>query len=408
MDDTKPISLEQMRAFVAAGGSAEFQAEDRAEKYACLERTLRHMDYPQLGRADKGLVKQYLSQLTGLCRAQLTRLIARYVAKGSLTVAPSQRRKFPAHYTEADIRLLAYVDQAHGMLSGPATRRILQREYGEYHIQAYQRLAQISSAQIYRFRKTGEYRKHHTSYQPTRPTAIPIGERRKPDPNGRPGYLRIDTVHQGDRDGVKGLYHINAVDQVTQWQVVGATPHISEAWLLPLLETMLEQFPFRIRGFHSDNGSEFINYQVSGLLNKLLIEQTKSRPRHSGDNALVESKNGAVIRKHLGWTHIASQHAEAVNLFHRQHLNPYLNFHRPCGIPELRTLARGKIKRVYRQWETPWDILRGLPDWETSLRTEIDATALQLQASAHSDTDAAMAMQQAKRDLFRQLGRCSA
>jgi len=171
---------------------------------------------------------------------------------------------------------------------------------------------------------------------------------------------------------------------------------------------MLEQFPFRIRGFHSDNGSEFINYQVSGLLNKLLIEQTKSRPRHSGDNALVESKNGAVIRKHLGWTHISSQHAEAVNQFHRQYLNPYLNFHRPCGIPELRTLARGKIKRVYRQWETPWDILRGLPDWQTTLRAQTHAEALQRQASAHSDTDAAMAMQQAKRDLFRQLRRRSA
>src|SRR5271170_1630179 len=151
MDDTKPISLEQMRAFVAAGDSAEFQVENRAEKYACLERALRHLDYPQLGRADKGLVKQYLSQLTGLCRAQLTRLIGGYAAKGSVTVAPYQRRKFPAHYTEADIRLLAYVDQAHGTLSGPATRRILQREYREYHIQAYQRLAAISSAQIYRF-----------------------------------------------------------------------------------------------------------------------------------------------------------------------------------------------------------------------------------------------------------------
>ena len=394
MDDTKPISLEQMRAFVAAGGSVEFQAEDRTEKYACVERTLRHLDYARLSRADKGLAKQYLSQLTGLCRAQLTRLIGCYARKGSVTVTPYQRRKFAARYTETDVRLLAYVDQAHGTLSGPATRRILQREYNEYHIDAYQRLAEISSAQIYRFRKTGEYRKRHTSYQPTRPTPIPIGERRKPDPHGRPGYLRIDTVHQGDREGVKGLYHINAVDQVTQWQVVGATPHISEAWLLPLLESMLEQFPFRIRGFHSDNGSEFINYQVSSLLNKLLIEQTKSRPRHSGDNALVESKNGSVIRKHLGWTHIASRHADAVNQFHRRHLNPYLNFHRPCGIAELRTLPRGKIKRVYRRWETPWDILRGLADWETTLRTETNAAALQRQASAQSDTDAAMAMQQ--------------
>ncbi len=129
---------------------------------------------------------------------------------------------------------------------------------------------------------------------------------------GRPGYLRVDTVHQGDLDGVKGVYHINAVDEVTQWQMIGATEKISEAWLKPVLEAILEQFPFQIRGFHSDNGSEFINHTVAAMLNKLLIEQTKSRPRHSNDNGLVESKNGAVIRKHMGFDHIASAHAEAI------------------------------------------------------------------------------------------------
>src|SRR5215210_4866649 len=98
---------------------------------------------------------------------------------------------------------------------------------------------------------------------------------------------------------------------------------------------MLAQFPFTIRGFHSDNGSEFINHTVAALLNKLLIEQTKSRPRRSNDNGLVESKNGAVVRKHMGYGHIASVHAEQIQSFYQQHLNPYLNFHRPCGLPEV-------------------------------------------------------------------------
>jgi transposase InsO family protein len=129
------------------------------------------------------------------------------------------------------------------------------------------------------------------TFEKTRPTPVSIGERRRPEPGGRAGYLRIDTVHQGDLDGVKGVYHINAVDEVTQWQVVGATEPISEAWLKPVLEAILEQFPFRILGFHSDNGSEFINHSVAAMLNKLLIEQTKSRPRHCNDNGLVESKN---------------------------------------------------------------------------------------------------------------------
>src|SRR6266404_8767159 len=94
---------------------------------------------------------------------------------------------------------------------------------------------------------------------------------------------------------------------------------------------MLAQFPFRIRGFHSDNGSEFINHTVAKLLNKLLIEPTKSRPRHSNDNGLAETKNGAVVRKHMGYTHIAAPHAKAIAGFYQEHFNPYLNFHRPCG-----------------------------------------------------------------------------
>jgi transposase InsO family protein len=112
------------------------------------------------------------------------------------------------------------------------------------------------------------------------------------------------------------------VDDVTQWEVVSATSQISEAALKPLLEAMLRQFPFRILGFHSDNGSEFINHIVAKLLNKLLIEQTKSRPRHCKDNALVECKNGAVIRKHIGYGYIAAEHAAAIQSFYLQYFNP--------------------------------------------------------------------------------------
>jgi hypothetical protein len=183
--------------------------------------------------------------------------------------------------------------------------------------------------------------------------------------------LRVDTVHQGDREGVKGMYHINAVEEVTQWQVVGATAQISERWLLPVLGAMLRQFPFHIRGFHSDNGSEFINHTVAKLLNKLLVEQTKSRPRHSNDNGLVEAKNGAVIRKHMGYGHIRSAHAEAVQQFYERHFNPYLNFHRPCGVPEIKCNAKGKQRRVYRWYATPWEVLRQLPDLARHLKPGI-------------------------------------
>jgi hypothetical protein len=292
------------------------------------------------------------------------------------------------------------VDEAHESLSGPATQKILQRECYDFGDAEYERLARISVAQLYRFRKSKIYRQRRMVYQPTRPTQVAIGERRAPVPDGRPGYLRVDTVHQGDRDGVKGVYHINAVDEVTQWEIVGATPQISEAWLIPVLEAMLAQFPFQIRGFHSDNGSEFINRTVADLLNKLLIEQTKSRPRRSNDNGLVEDKNGAVVRKHMGYTHIAAAHASAIEAFYQEEFNPYVNFHRPCGVPERRVNSKGKEKRIYRWYATPWEIFRQLPDLARYLKADLTLAELEERARAQSDTQAAKQMQEAKRKLF--------
>jgi len=190
------------------------------------------------------------------------------------------------------------------------------------------------------------------------------------------------------------------LDEVTQWQVVGAAAQISEAHLIPVLEAMLEQFPFRIHGFHSDNGSEFINHTVAQLLNKLLIEQTKSRPRHSNDNGLVESKNGAVVRKHMGFGHIAAPHAGAIEAFYEEHFNPYLNFHRPCGVPELVVNAKGKSKRVYRWYATPWEILRQLPGLASHLKPDVTIRDLEREARAQTDNTAAEEMQKAKQVLF--------
>jgi len=400
MDDSQATSLEQIRALVAANSVVRFAGQERQEVYEWVERTLVRHQYAGLRRPDKGVVRVYVAQMTGLSRAQVTRLIADYQATGRVIATPYQRSRFATVYTAADLDLLVYVDRAHGNLSGPATRRILEREYIEYGQAAYQRLAGISVAHLYRLRNSAAYRKRNTSYQPTRPTPIRIGERRKPQPQGKPGYLRIDTVHQGDQAGNKGLYHINAVDEVTQWEIVAATPQIAELWLLPVLDTILQQFPFVIRGFHSDNGSEFINYTVAQLLEKLLIEQTRSRAHRSGDNGLVESKNGAVIRKHIGFGYIAAQHAEAMDQFHREHLNPYLNFHRPCAVPTVLTLPNGKRRRVYKQWVTPFERFRELPESQTLLRPGVTVAELEGFAQRQSDTEAALAMQRAKRKLL--------
>jgi len=400
MQDGKKLSLQQIREFLEASGEIHFKGKGRAEIYAWVARTLRQQRYSRQDRAAKGLLRQYLAKMTGLSRAQITRLIRQCQQGGELQPARYRRHRFASKYTPADVALLAAVDEAHETLSGPATCKILEREFQLYKQSEYKRLAGISVSHLYRLRRRSSYRQRRLHFTKTRPTAVSIGARRRPNPQGQPGYLRVDTVHQGDLDGVKGVYHINAVDEVTQWQVAGAVAAISEAWLEPVLEAILQQFPFRVRGFHSDNGSEFLNHTVEKLLNKLLIEQTKSRPRHCNDNGLVESKNGAVIRKHMGHAHIAAPHAARIQRFFQQHFNPYLNFHRPCGQADLITDAKGKQKRVYRRYQTPWETFQKVPQAAGYLKPGHTIEALDRIAKAASDTAAARQMQQAKSTLF--------
>jgi hypothetical protein len=261
--EAETLSLEQIESFLNASPEIRFEGETQKQIYHWIEQVLGRQNYPQQSRRGRGLLRSYLTKMTGLSRAQVTRLIAGYQKSGSLQPAPYRRHRFPQRYTRTDLELLARVDEAHENLSGPATRRILEREYRQYGKPAYERLATISVAHRYNLRRQPRYRERRLCYSKTRPTAVAIGERRCPDPQGQPGYLRVDTVHQGDAPVGKGVYPINAVDQVTQWEIVAATERISEAWLEPVLEAMLRQFPFRILGFHSDNGSEFINRVVA-------------------------------------------------------------------------------------------------------------------------------------------------
>jgi transposase InsO family protein len=401
--EAEKLSLEAIGRFVEASEELRFEGENRQQVYGWVEQVLVQQEYAQQGKTARGLVRRYIEKMTGLSRSQVTRLIARYTATGRVRPTVYRRRRFPDRYTRADIELLASVDEAHETLSGPATRRILEREVELYGKREYVRLAAISVAHLYNLRKSQRYRERRLNYTRTRPTVVSIGERRKPDPQGQPGYLRLDTVHQGDQPEAKGVYHINAVDEVLQWQVVGSTPRISEAYLKPVLENMLRQFPFRIRGFHTDNGSEFINRTVAELLNKLLIEQTKSRPRHSGDNGLVETKNGAIIRKHIGYGYIQAGHADRLNDFYREYMNPYLNYHRPCAQADVEIDLRGRKRVRYKRYQTPLETLLKLDNPAQYLRQGLSINALKRIAAAISDTEAARRMQLAKNRLFERL-----
>jgi len=408
MNESQVRTLAQVREVLAGTAALEFQcAQDDAGRYAWISAVLKRLGYRQLRRADRGAVLAYLQHLSGYSRAQVTRLVQRGASGATL----SKRYRAPAHafarkYTAADVALLADVDRAMDTLSGPATACVLQRQFTRYGDARYCRLANLSVGHLYNLRRSAGYRAERVLLTKTRPAhAVTIGVRRAPVPDGRPGFIRIDSVHQGDRDGCKGLYHINAVDCVTQWEVVASVQTISEAHLLPVIAQMLDAFPFTLLGFHADNGSEYVNHKVAAMLGKLNVEFTRSRPRHSNDNGLAETKNGGVVRKLFGYEHIPQHHAVAFNAFCRDVLNPFLNFHRPCLFASDKPDPRkpGRIQRIYRPKDvmTPLDKLASLHQAQAFLRENITLEHLQQLAQQQTDVQAAQALQLARATLFK-------
>jgi len=405
MNDQNMKSLAQVREFTQGTQSIELHFDTQAEVYAWIARTLKRFEYDQLGKRDKGVVLAYLLQVTGYTRQHLTKLIKQYRDNHWIGNKRQQRHTFSKRYTREDIVLLAKTDRHHQTMSGGATKKLFERALTIFNDERYERLSQISISHIYNLRKTKTYRQRYQHFEKTHATKNKIGERRKPKPDGKPGYLRVDTVHQGDQGKQKGVYHINAVDEVTQMEIICSVEKISEQFMLPVLDEQIEGFPFEIKGYHVDNGSEYVNHIVAKLLNKLLIEFTKSRARHSNDNALVESKNGSIVRKHLGYCHIPQKWAIELNQFHKNYLNPYINFHRPCYYPIVEIDQRGKQKKKYpyKLMKTPYEKFKSLENAESYLKEGMTFEMLDEIAMSKTDLEAAEQMQKAKSKLFEKI-----
>jgi transposase InsO family protein len=403
MNDSHIETLEQVRQFLDGAAVMKITILSKTECYRWIRGVLVRFRYRTLGKADKGLIRRYLQQISGYSRAQLARLIKQYQKTGRIQRRQRTVKGFTSKYTGEDIRLLAQLDELHGTLSGPATKKLCERAWQVFKQGQYQRLAGISVSHLYNLRRSTPYSRQRGTVDKTRPVQNSIGERRKPRPQGRPGYIRVDTVHQGDWDGTKGVYHVNAVDEITQFEGVASVERISERYLIPVLESLIDSFPFTIKGFHADNGSEYINKRVASLLNKLLIELTKSRSRRTNDNALVESKNGSIVRKHLGYHHIPQKWAPLINEFNQKYLNPYINYHRPCFFPIVTIDARGKQKKTYpyKAMMTPYDKLKSLPDAKQYLKPGNTFEQLNDIALAISDNEAAQLLNEARKQLFK-------
>lgn len=396
MDDMRFTHVNQLLAFLQGNQKLAIRFSSLSEKYSFIRKTVKKFSYDKLKRREKHIVFLYIKKLTGYKKVQLHRLITR-AQKGELARKPYSRKNEYHAYNRCDIKLLEQTDELHCRLNRDATKEILRREFIIFHHNEFSHISQVSSSHIDNLRKTTVYK--NSWINGTKANVVAIGMTKKPEANNAPGSLRIDTCHQRD------VYHIHAVCEITQWEVVICVPQISEAYLKPALELLLSQFPFVIFNFHSDRGSEFINKVVAKLLNKLLINQTKSRSRHCNDNALIESKNGSVLRKNMGYFHINKGMVGKINNFFINHFIPYLNYHRPCGyVTETKIDKKGRERKIYGHHTTPYERLKevSIEQNKNFFKPGQTFEKLDIIAYAMSDNEFAKTMREEQNKLFRE------
>ena len=403
-------TIDQVDKFLEGSAPCTYHPlSDKDERYKWIQSTLVRFRYTTLRKCDKGVIRRFIIKISAYSSQQVTRLISQYVKTGQCVRGKASGGQFARRYTNSDSIRLAELDRLHDAPCGAVVKKLCERAFaqGDTH---FERLATLSASHVYNLRESTTYQNNRRHFTKTQAKKSSIGDRRKPNPDGIPGYLRVDTVHQGDQDKQKGVYHINLVDEETQFEISVCVERITEHFMAIALTAAINKFPFKIMGFHSDNGSEFINKTVASLLEALLIDFTKSRARQSNDNALVESKNGSVIRKLLGYSHIPQRWATEINDMLLEPIYRYLNFHRPCFFPTVYIDSKGKQRKKYKYENlmTPFEKLCSIKHVETYLKEGVSLQALQQYANAVTDTEAAAALQTARQQLFNKVFKESA
>jgi hypothetical protein len=405
-NDDHLVSVTQLKEFVKLEHCVKFKSNSsKVDTYGWVERCLSRFRYFSVSKREKSIVKRYIVKMTGYSDGAVDKLIAKKKKFGKIFVKERTQNMFVRVYEPSDIALLAEVSNITVNQNGHALKAMCKSMYKDFNDIRFEKLAKISVSHLYNLKKTNVYQTKSLYYTKTNPVQRDIGIRKKPETFGKPGYVRVDSVHQGDYDKEKGVYHINLVDEVTQGEYLICVEGISEYFLLPLLEEILKSFPTKLLGFHSDNGGEYINHQVSKMLNKMMIEQTKSRSRKTNDNALVEGKNGAIVRKYMGYGHIPKKYAKDINLFYREYLNPYLNFHRYCGYATDYVDERGKVTKKYETYMTPIQKLLSLENCEQYLKEGVTRELLEKEVMSKSHFEAAQKVHEMRSKLFKVIKR---
>ncbi|MHB8348661.1 MAG: integrase catalytic domain-containing protein [Acidiferrobacterales bacterium] len=392
-----------INALFEANKYTQLSFDTKLEKINWVKQFLNKVQYKKIKRKIlKTKIKAIIASYTGQSDRTIDLWIHKY-KHGHLKQKIYKRYVFSRKYTFEDTILLTKVDSVTERISASSLCNLFKREFNIYHKEEFKRLSNISKSQINNLRLTNTYKRRARVFEKTHSTKshfLPIG---KMEAKGVPGYLRVDTVHSGERNEVKGLYYVNMIDDVLQTEYLFTVPVISEKYMKIILDLLISSYWTPILAFHSDGGSEYNNSIVVSLLNKLHIkDQTRSRPYHCNDNALIEMKNGYIIRKHFGFLYIPKDMSDKFNIYLNTYFNQYLNFHRSCGyLTGEHKSKKGRTVREYGYYNTPYETFK--EKYIEYLKPGLTIANLDKIAYAQSDYESAQDMAKYKKELFKEI-----
>jgi hypothetical protein len=172
-----------------------------------------------------------------------------------------------------------------------------------------------------------------------------------------PGFLEIDCVaHCGDSASGQFILTLNSTDIATAWFEAEPVMGKAQERVLEGVAEIKSRLPFTLSGIDSDNGSEFINYQLYEYCKKENIIFTRSRPSRKNDNAHIEQKNYTTVRQVLGYQRFDTLEVfDLILKLYRGPLRLYINFFQSSEKCIEKKRIGSKIKKVYDKAQTPYE-----------------------------------------------------
>lgn len=225
MNDKRIRSLEDVRAFLAGSTTMEFSITEQDERYRWIEQPLQRFHYRTLGRSERGVVLRYLQRVSCYSRQTLTRLVAQYQPSGELR---RRQRTVPGFQRNHTLKM---PDCWMSCMAGAAAKKLCERMYRVHGDARFESLSHISVSLLDNLRRAAGYPRQRRHFEKTRLTRAQIAQRRKPDPRvGTPAIRASIPSIRAIWTASRG-YHINAVDEVTQFRCVFSVQRIGERFL---------------------------------------------------------------------------------------------------------------------------------------------------------------------------------